>query len=255
MKNFLIILFFLIGSFELNAQVILLQEDVIADTITPTEGPNRDRYKSTYTSFGLLFGPTNNHASDILPYFSYNVQSGARLKLKINKVLSWGLESYFDFKSFRIKQSDEKTFGGEAPSLHKKETFFVVAYDLAIFTRINFDPKRGDFLGTYLDLGAYGGYNFLRRHKIVDTVNNQFGFEKGKYIASNLKYVEKFNYGVTARFGFGGMSVYFNYRLSNLFKPFRDINYVELPRFEAGISFDVQSYKMRDNYAHRRNKR
>lgn len=252
MRVFLFSILILLVSIDLNAQVILLQEDVIADTVQSTEGPNRERYKSTYTSFGLLFGPSENNGSSILPYFSYNVQSGARLKLKINKILSWGIESFFDFKSFRIKQSDAKTFGGEAPSLHKKETFFVVAYDLAFFTRINFDPKRGDFLGTYLDLGAYGGYNFLRRHKIVDTVNNQYGFEKGKYIASNLKYVEKFNYGVTARFGFGGMSVYFNYRLSNLFKPYRDLNYDELPRFEAGLSFDVQSYKLRDNYAHRR---
>jgi hypothetical protein len=91
---------------------------------------------------------------------------------------------------------------------------------------------------------------------VVDTVNVNYGFERGKYIAMNLKYVEWFNYGVTARIGWWGMSAYVNYRLSDLFKKFNQIDYKELPRFEAGLSFDIESIEWQENYMRKsRNKK
>ncbi len=237
---------------NVSSQVVLIQEDVNADTVASDSGPNRRHYNSSFYSFGMLFGSPDSTGSAIHPQSSFHVQLGTRSKIKVNNVLSWGMENLLDFKSYRLKQDTSKTFGGDA--LHKKETFMVLAYDILLFTRINFDPKRGDHLGKYLDLGGYGGVNFLRRHKLVDTVNTQYGFERGKYIASNLKYVEWFNYGLTARVGWWGLSLYFNYRLSDLFKVYQSIRYQELPRFEAGINFDIESYEWKDNYMWKKKK-
>ena len=249
----LIVFLFLLSSELVSAQVILIQENVNADTVLSDVGPNRRKYSSGFYSIGMLFGQPDSTGSAINSKSSFHFQLGGRTKYKLNNVFSWGIENMLDYKSFRIKQNDEKTFGGDV--IHKKETFIVLSYELLLFTRINFDPKRGDHLGKYLDLGAYGGFNFIKRHKVVDTVNTQYGFERGKYIMSNLKYVEKFNYGVTARIGWWGLSLYCNYRLSNLFKRYQSINYQELPRFEAGINIDIASVELKDNYMRKRKKR
>lgn len=249
MRKLFIILF--VSFTELiSAQVILIEENVNADTVLSEIGPNRKKYHSGFYSFGMIFGQPDSIGSAIDSRASWHIQFGDRAKFKLNNVFSWGIENMLDYKSFRISQNEDKTFGGDV--IHKKETFIVLSYEILLFTRINFDPKRGDHLGKYLDLGAFGGYNFIKRHKVVDTVNTQYGFERGKYIMSNLKYVEKFNYGITARIGWWGLSLYFNYRLSNLFKPFQSINYQELPRFEAGINIDFASVELKDNYMRKR---
>lgn len=249
----LLIIFLIIVSENISAQVILIQENVNADTVLSETGPNRKKYYSGFYSVGMIFGQPDSTGSAIDSKASYHLQLGNRAKFKVNNVLSWGVENMFDYKSFRIKQNDDKTFGGDV--LHKKETFIVLSYELLLFTRFNIDPKRGDHLGKYLDLGVYGGYNLIKRHKVVDTVSSVYGFERGKYIMTNLKYVEKFNYGVTARIGWWGLSLYCNYRLSSLFKPFQSINYQELPRFEAGINIDVASVEWKENYMRKRKKR
>jgi hypothetical protein len=245
MRIFLFIVFFSWVEFS-TAQVILIQENVNADTTLSETGPNRKKYNSGFYSIGMIFGAPDSIGSAIDAKASFHLQLGSRVKLKLNNVFSWGIENMLDYKSFRIKQIDDKTFGGDV--IHKKEAFIVLSYELLFFTRINFDPKRGDHLGKYIDLGAFGGYNFLRRHKVVDTVNTQYGFERGKYIMSDLKYVEKFNYGLTARIGWWGLSLYCNYRLSDLFKPYQSIDYQELPRYEAGINIDIASVEWKENY-------
>lgn len=249
MKKVLFIFFLFLSVFT-DAQVVLIKENVNADTVLSEVGPNRKRYHSGFYSFGILFGNPDSTGSAIHAYKSFHVQLGDRVKFKLNNVFSWGIENLFDYKSFRIKQDSLKTFGGSV--LHNKETFIVLAYDLLFFLRINFDPKRGDHLGKYIDIGAYGGYNFITRYKSVDTVQSQYGFERGKFIASKLRYIDRFNYGITARAGWWGLSVYFNYRLSDLFKEFESIRYQELPRYEAGINFDIESVQFKDNYMRKR---
>jgi hypothetical protein len=244
------LLFFLLLTDLVSAQVILIQENVNADTVLSKTGPNRKKYFSGFYSIGMIFGQPDSTGSAIDSKASYHLQLGNRTKFKLNNIFSWGIENMLDYKSFRIKQNDDKSFGGDV--LHKKETFILLSYELLLYTRINFDPKRGDQLGKYFDIGAYGGYNGIRRHKVVDTISNQYGFERGKYIMSNLKYVEKFNYGVTARIGWWGLSLYCNYRLSDLFKPHQSIRYQELPRFEAGINIDIAAVELKDNYLRKR---
>jgi hypothetical protein len=236
MKKSIIVLLLFIPVFA-SAQNIIIKQDVDAELEESDYGPNKKFYNSNFTSFGLLFGKPDLPGSETIAWQSFYYETGMRHKRQMGKVFAMGHDWNLNFKQYAIKQHDEKTFGGIAQ--HKAERLFSINGNLLIYTRFNFKPKRGNQLGRYLDLAGYVEYAMVTRHVVKDKLDEALGGNTVKAYYRGLPYINKWNYGVTARLGFRHMLLFAHYRMSDIFKYSAQFPYQELPRFCAGICFDV----------------
>ncbi len=211
------------------AQEILLSENVKGDTIQPTKGPNLKHYKHFYWSISFPF-VTNEDVAYTQPALTTINDLGLRFKRKLNNTFSVGTDFSFNWASYRIKQDIFKSIPDSTE--HKREKFIINSVSPAVYARINFG-KRGNSIGTYLDLGAYGSFNVKRAHYTYDEINDEIV----KTTTSRLKYMEKYAYGLLARLGTNNFALTAKYRLS---KPFtEESGFAELPKLAVGIEFGM----------------
>ena len=118
-------------------------------------------------------------------------------------------------------------------NINDKEKIQVNLVESSAWLRINMG-RRGNFIGNYLDLGGFGGWNFQKKHK---TINTNAEDEKVKVSTSKLKYVENFSYGFIARVGASRYALSAQYRLSDLFKS--SYAMPELPRLIIGFELGL----------------
>lgn len=247
MKKLIIILISILFMQEKSeAQNVIIKQDVNQDFEDHEQefGPNKKYYNSSYTSFGLLFGAPDHSGSAIDWYKSFFYETGTRHKRQMGPVFAIGHDVSLNFRSFSITQNNEKTFGGLAR--HKSERLFNINANFLIYTRFNFKPYRGNQLGKYIDLAAYVEYAFITRHMVKDKVESELGSTMSKSYYRGLPYLNKWNYGATVRLGLRNLVFFCSYRLSDMFNKSTQFPYEELPRFCAGISFDVPDEFSRD---------
>jgi len=225
MKNIFTIILFLL-SISAFSQDILLQQNVKADSVRPTFGPNLKNYVHGYIGIGFPFS-TNSESGYTKPIASANLDLGVRYKRKFTNYLAMGLDLGISSTSYKIKQNDAKTVPDNI--INDKEKIQVNAVASSVWLRINVG-RRGNYIGNFLDLGAYGGWNFQKKHKTTNTNDNG---EKVKVQTSKLRYVEDFSYGVLTRIGVGRYALTARYRISDLFKS--SYGMPELPRMIVGI--------------------
>ena len=231
MKHILSITFILI-SMAAFSQDILLKQNVKADTIRPTYGPNLKNYIYGYIGLGFpLF--TNEGSNYTKLVTSTDFDFGVRYKRKLTNFLALGIDLGMNSASYKLKQSDSKIVSDNV--INDKEKIQVNSLVSSAWLRIN-AGRRGNFIGNYLDLGVYGGWNFQKKHKTTNTNTNN---EKVKVSTSKLKYIENFSYGLIARLGISRYALTVNYRLSDIFKT--SYAMPELPRLIVGI--DVGLFK------------
>jgi hypothetical protein len=90
--------------------------------------------------------------------------------------------------------------------------------------------RRGNIIGKFIDLCAYGDWTFSASNNTKDKRQN------GNHVKTritHLNYYNSTNYGVLARIGFNRYVFYGSYRLSNMFKS--SANFPELPRITVGL--------------------
>lgn len=220
-----IVLFF--SCFTLEAQTVLLSVDRSTDSIPVQRGPNLKKISHVFFNIGFIAG-ADKLESPIIYGASIEYGFGFRKKYKISAVYSLGWELEANGKIFKIKQQGGKTFPDT--TFNDVETLDYYILNIAFYNRINFDPNRGNFMGTFLDLGIKGGWNFQTTYVIK---NDLPGGIKIKSEISGLPYVNHFNYDVFARIGRSHISLYASYRLSKLFNP--EYAYQELPSITIGI--------------------
>jgi hypothetical protein len=233
-------LFFLaaiVAPFSLSAQNVIIKQDVNKDFEKEEHGPNRKFYNSTFSGFGMLFGEPDSAGSAINWYRSFYYENGSRHKRQFGSFFALGHDASVNLRSFSIAQDSSKTFGGIQQ--HKAERFFNVNGNLTLFMRFNFLPNRGNHLGRYLDLGGFVEYSVITRHMVRDKLQTSTGYNHSRSYLRGLQYVNRLNYGATVRIGFGHISFFGQYRYSDMFKKTETINYQELPRYTAGITFDM----------------
>jgi hypothetical protein len=218
-----------LGAFS---QGILLQQNVKADSIRPTRGPNLKNYIHGYVGVGFPLY-TNEEANYTKPVLSTDFNFGIRYKRKFTSYLAMGLDLGLTSTAYRIKQNASKTIPDT--QINDKEKIQINTVVSSAYLRINVG-RRGNYIGNYLDLGAYGGWNFQKKHK---TTNKNDEGEKVKVMTSKLNYIEDFSYGLLARIGMSRYALTARYRLSDVFKS----SYVmpELPGLIVG--FEVGLFK------------
>jgi len=225
MKRLLTIILFSISLCTFS-QDILLHQNVKADTIRPTYGPNLSNFFYGYIGLGFPLY-TNETVNYTKPGVSSNFDLGLRYKRKITNYLATGLELGLTTAGYKLKQTDPKTIPDTV--VNDKEKFQISTIMSSGYVRINVG-RRGNYIGNYLDIGAYGGWNFQKKHK---TTNGNEAGEKVKLSTTQLKYVENFSYGLLARIGISRYALTAHYRLSDIFKS--SYAMPELPRLIVGI--------------------
>lgn len=225
MKN---VFLFLLISFSVVAysQDILLQQNVKADTIRPTRGPNLKNFIHGYVGIGFPLH-TNEDGNYTKPVLSADFNTGIRYKRKISNNLSTGLDLFVSSAAYKIKQKGNKIIPDTI--INDREKLQVNSIGSAAWLRLNVG-RRGNFIGNYLDLGGYGCWNFQKKHKTTNTIDTG---EKIKVSTSRLNYIETFSYGLLARIGVSRYVLTARYRISNIFKA--SYAMPELPRLSVGL--------------------
>lgn len=223
---------FLLLSVSLSAysQNILLQQNVKADSIRPTKGPNLKHYTQRYIGIGFpVF--TNETLNYTKPGASSNFDLGLRYKRRFTNYFASGLELGINTTSYRLKQNEPKNVPDTV--INDKEKLLISSLYSSGYVRINVG-RRGNFIGNFMDLGAYGGWNFQKKHK---TTNENENGEKVRLSTTQLKYVENFSYGLLARIGISRYAFTAHYRVSDIFKSSYRIP--ELPRLIVGVEIGL----------------
>jgi hypothetical protein len=215
-----IYLILLLLSLNASAQKILLEEDPAVDTTDTDFGPNQRNFVHFYYGYGMFFGKENKGA-EIHNGNSYYLTAGLRYKHKITEFYSLGADLAYTNATYRLKQNSAKIVPDTLQ--HKKERLSWMYFNASVYNRFNF-KKRGDILGSYIDIGAEAGYSFSFVHFYYDRADDGRAI---KTRVRGLDYFQPFYYSAFARLGFDRLSLSCSYRLSNLFKS--KSNYPDLP--------------------------
>lgn len=203
-----------------------------------------DNAKYRYDIF-LQYGVTPNTASSELTVgYSDAFRVGGRLLRGFSKCYALGIgldfgRSNYNFSTSCTNQLDDLLFGAGNLSLADLETKQVELdeWSLELFQRVRF--VAGSMLsgrGLYFDLGVYCS-KANNRYKLY--YDHDPSTDLYRHEELTLRYVRPlsqsiFNYGVTARLGFGIVALYGRYRLTGLFSDDNPTQ-VTLPRLEVGL--------------------
>ena len=224
-------LFGLTGLFESRAQTVILSVDRSRDSIPGQRGPNLKKFSHVFFNFGFVAG-ADKPGERINYGTSIEYGFGVRKKYKISPVYSLGWELGLKGKVFKLKQEKGKTFPDTL--LNDVERMDYESITISFFHRFNFDPARGNFMGTFLDLGIRGGWNYQIAHVVKNTLPD--GSEIKSQI-TNLPYINHLDCEVFARIGRSHFALYASYRLTKLFKP--SYAFPELPALTAGLELAI----------------
>jgi hypothetical protein len=247
MKKYIFLLCFLATLIsKVSAQEVKLAQDVGSDTLKSKFGPNLKHYVHAYVGYGLVAGPSEAKGSQVKYPSSHEWVFGVRYKYKIGEVYGLGLDLALTPQVFALKQQEGKLLPNTVH--HDSEKLKFTNIGLGFYNRFNFD-KRGNYMGTFLDLGVYGNWMAHSAHVFQDPDSYPLsGVKNIKVQENDLKYLANFNYGALVRLGFNNYVFYGTYRISDLFDSgygVFDLNgknvfdFPELPRYTIGFQFSL----------------
>lgn len=219
MKRLTLIVLYIGFAMVSNAQRELVSESPAADTTTETVGPNLKNFAQVFYGYGNFIG--NSRPEAAIRATSYHLTVGVRYKRKISEFYSLGGDIAWVNNTYALKQQDGKRVPDTI--LHKKERLSWMYFSASVYNRFNF-AKRGNVMGTYLDIGAEAGYSFMFTHFYYDRADDGRSI---KTRVRGLDYYQPFYYAAFVRVGKDRLALSCSYRLSDLFKP--KYNYKELP--------------------------
>ena len=227
MKKTISLFLFLLMGFAVFSQEVILEQENIGEKVQTKNGPNAGYF--THSFIGLSFPvPPQQEGAALLYGKSWGMDFGSRGKYRFSNYYALGFDISYGFDIFRMKQEEAKVVPDKL--IYDKQSLRSNEFRLGLFNRINFDKRRGNQLGRYIDLGAYGAYQWVKHKTEVEEDNST-------YIAIHrkLEYIGPWQYGFFARLGSRRLLLTVDYRFSDFFSP--DSGYPELPRFSVGLQF------------------
>ena len=219
-----------------GAQNVLLRETPDTLPEVPMFGPNRSVYVYPLVKIGLFTPPYEK--GGITNFWSSTVSGEVRTKAKICKWNALVLDIGYRCDRFIISQKDTSylpTYSGK----HKRERLSTHNVTFSLCDRINFG-RRGNIQGIYLDFGFYGDYVVRAAHFFVeeyyDSNSPVAGHVKLKVRNTDLPFINRLNFGLTARYGWEWGSVFAMYRISDLIidqPPLTE--YPDMPFISVGV--------------------
>lgn len=211
------------------SQKVLLSQNVEKDTVIPSRGPNRKHFIALYVGLAGIAGKSEQGAS-VLYSHSSEFTVGLNYKQRLSNHEAIGCKLSYDLDNYRLNPNSD--FPSTNNLQHSKEKLVFNSTSLAVYNRINFDKRRGNYLGHYLDIGMYGSWYFSIRHYTKDDINGTIV----KTYMSHLPYTENFGYGAFVNLGFNRFTIFSKYRISRFFKE-EEPKLTTLPAYIVGISY------------------
>lgn len=180
-----------------------------------------------FIGFGFVLG-TDNAGARVNYGESREFIVGAGTGRRFVKWNGLGIDIYYKSTGFFLAQDSGKILPNKTP--HKSEKVSFDNFGGLVYDRFYFGTL-------FLDGGFYYDWTFYTKHVTWDSYSFSYG-KVTKILEKQLNFTNSTNYGLTFRLGYAqGVSLYFNYRLSNLFKTSpQGINYPELPVYVLGIT-------------------
>ena len=225
-----------VQSGSLVAQRVLLHEEPDTTGEIPMFGKNRSVYVHHLMKIGV-FAPLYETGAET-NFWSTSVSSELRCKAKICSWNALVLDFGYRCDRFVINQKQTKLLPGFSGN-HKRERLSLHNISFALCDRINFG-RRGNILGIYMDFGFYGDYAFRAAHLYVDEFYDSNSpaavHTRTRVKNTQLQYVNRLNYGLTARFGWEWASVFAMYRMTELITDNPPLTeYPDMPKLVIGI--------------------
>lgn len=192
-------------------------------------GVNSKYYFQPYFSRSFLIYPSGSNY-DMIYGASGSFNLGFRYKQNIAKWYSLGLN--LEWGSSKVKLRNFSTFIETNHDILKmsRERFTTGSINLEVYQRIRLVPSGTFGLGFFWDAGFYisdiVGASYDLKYKTASNF-----VESSEYYSVN----EKLQYGVRSRIGYGLLSIYGQYRISDLI--LEDL-YL-LPKLEIGLEFSI----------------
>ncbi|WP_258540894.1 PorT family protein [Parvicella tangerina] len=205
-------------------------------------GPNRKFFSHPYTGIGFVVGGYD-HESDTLPPVkfgnSFSFVTGTRYYRNYNPFIARVLDYEIGYEQHSLNFSKDHDIGIPVDNADiKKAKYWLVKVGLAWSYQFNFKVKRGNQLGTYLSIGAYGDYLLFRRFTASYESRQSNYADNIKIALSKIDFFNKWDYGALVRFGKTNWSLFAKYRYANYFNDKASENSIkELPRFIVGLNF------------------
>lgn len=213
------------------AQDVVLWDKMTVNSGKPVKGINSPAYNHFFAGWSLSVSLLENEAKVRLPA-SNDYSFGLRQIYKLNNHLATGYKLSYVRSIFSVDQIPGKNIHDSV--LHSKEHFLISRGDCSLFFRVNFDRRRGAYMGHFLDLGVWGGKNFIRQRMIEDKTENE---SKVRIWYKRVEYIEKYSYGVYAGLGLNRYLIFARFRMSDLFDG--SYNFSQLPAFTFGIEIGL----------------
>ena len=212
-----------------RAQQVLVQANVADDTVKTTFGPNRRWFAHGYVALGLVAGPAATGAALRSGFGSAEARLGGRLKLRLGQSVALCGDLAYAYLRYELAQDAGKLV--PAPALHQRESLALHQLTSEIALRLNYG-RRGNAVGSYLDLLAGGSWAAGTRHTTDDLPAP--GFHSVATTESGLPYLRQFGGSAGARLGLDRYALVARYRLSPAFAS-GYAAWPELPRWVLGF--------------------
>lgn len=214
-----------LGLTTARAQQVLLQTNVATDTLAPRTGPNRPWFGHVYAGYGFAAGGSALGVK--YGFGSTETTLGGRLKRRLNGSLALCADLRYGYLRYQL--NPDQPHG--QPFLNDPEADQHLSYHQAqteLSARLNLG-RRGNVVGRYLDLLAYGGYAFGTTNAAELPAP---GGGNREIVNHAPPYLARWLGGVGLRLGSNSLALVGRYRLSNAL---RGPGLPETPRATVGI--------------------
>ena len=144
---------------------------------TPQWGANRTNHIQGFLGFGL-YTPIAVTSIDYIFGKSWDISLGFLYKYRISNFLNVG--SSFSLIYQKVSLNNDGMVKAWDNQIHGKAKLSNYLISTKPLIRFNLSPKRGDYLGTYIDVGCFGSLNFLPTTSFTDEQNGQEYIQKYK---------------------------------------------------------------------------
>ncbi|MGI4737883.1 MAG: hypothetical protein ACRYG7_22170 [Janthinobacterium lividum] len=214
-----------------HAQQVLLQTDVATDTLPPRTGPNRRYFGHLYGGFGLAAGASPLGVRYGFP--SSEAQIGGRLKRRLGPYFAFNADLRYAYLRYGLSPEVARPlpFRPDPGPGFGFDTQIITYHQLQAEGSLRLSPsrRRGNTVGRYLDLLAYGGRSLAANY----TASGPSGSGGRREIVEHQpSYLARWQGGVGLRLGSNSVALVGRYRLSELLP---GTGLPEPPRWVLGI--------------------
>jgi hypothetical protein len=198
-------------------------------------GPNLKRYSNLSFGYGVFYQKHNSNNYQINFPRSIQINLSRRDKYKVNSLFAVGSEVGLAFKNINLKNNSIVPLGPNISRINR------LSINGSLYSRVNFDRKRGNRLGYFLDIGIGSDYYYISKAiSELDLPSVSYGGIKVSY--NGLKELKRLDYFCFARIGAERVNVIFQIILNQQIKDelLSTLIIKNLPTFKAGIEINLK---------------